>query len=157
MKITYFSDSLKFENSTFRFAAYKKYIWWVRNYFGKEVRKVIPSCAICYIWKTFQSKHNTTMFYIESKNEEQQFQNLNDSVIFSRIYNFLYNFIYSLFFVCLFNQNNTDWNVGRHRGFQTVFYKALLQCNFLHDAWKIVVVFLYRKVLLHPVLSYFGI
>ena len=35
-------------NKSYRFAGYKKYIFWVYNYLGKGVRKVIPSCAV---WK----------------------------------------------------------------------------------------------------------
>ena len=34
------------DNSSYRFAGYKQYTFWVHNYLGKGVRKVIPSCAL---------------------------------------------------------------------------------------------------------------
>ena len=34
------------DNSSYRFAGYKQYTFWVHNYLGKGVRKVIPSCAV---------------------------------------------------------------------------------------------------------------
>ena len=40
-------DSMEIlENSSHRFARYKQYTFWVHNYLGKCVRKVIPSCAV---------------------------------------------------------------------------------------------------------------
>ena len=36
------------DNSSYRFAGYKQYTFWVHNYNGKGVRKVIPLCAV---WK----------------------------------------------------------------------------------------------------------
>ena len=37
------------DNKSYRFAGYKQYIFWVYNYLGKGVRKVIPSCAVSKI------------------------------------------------------------------------------------------------------------
>ena len=40
-------DSMEnLDNSSYRFAGYKQYIFWLHNYLGKGVRKVIPSCAV---------------------------------------------------------------------------------------------------------------
>ena len=40
-------DSMEnLDNSSYRFAGYKQYTFWVHNYLGKGVRKVIPSCAV---------------------------------------------------------------------------------------------------------------
>ena len=77
-------DSLKVDNKTFRFAAYKQYTWWVHNYLAKGVRKVIPSCATWAIWKKFPSKDNICVPYMKSK-KNSKFKNLNNTVIFSKI------------------------------------------------------------------------
>ena len=43
-------DSMeKLDNSSYRFAGYKRYTFWVYNYLGKGVSKFISSCAV---WKT---------------------------------------------------------------------------------------------------------
>ena len=40
-------DSMEnLENSSYKFAGCKQYTFWVHNYLGKDVRKVIPSCAV---------------------------------------------------------------------------------------------------------------
>ena len=40
-------DSMEnLDNSSYRFAGYKQYTFWVHNYLGKGVRKVIPSCVV---------------------------------------------------------------------------------------------------------------
>ena len=64
-------DSLKVDNNIFRFAAYKQYTWWVHNFLGKEVTKVISSCAT---WKELPLKDNTYVPYIESNQEKQLIQ-----------------------------------------------------------------------------------
>ena len=33
-------------NRSYRFAAYKQYIWWVYGWLGKHKRRIIPSCVI---------------------------------------------------------------------------------------------------------------
>ena len=65
-----------------------------------------------------------------------------------------FSFVLWLFVACLFECSNIDRNIGRSSGLRKVFYKALLQYNFLHDAWKIVAVFLLRNILNYPVLCY---
>ena len=37
------------DHSSYRFAGYKRYTFWVHNYLGKGVLKFISSCAV---WKT---------------------------------------------------------------------------------------------------------
>ena len=40
-------DSMEtLDYSSYKFAGYKQYTFWVHNYLGKGVRKVIPSCAV---------------------------------------------------------------------------------------------------------------
>ena len=40
-------DSMEnLDNSSSRFTGYKQYTFWVHNYLGKSIRKVIPSCAV---------------------------------------------------------------------------------------------------------------
>ena len=40
-------DSMEnLDNSSYRFAGYNQYTFWVHNYLGIGVRKVIPSCAV---------------------------------------------------------------------------------------------------------------
>ena len=39
-------DSINYVNNcAYRYVGYKQFTWWVHNYLGKGVRKVIPSCA----------------------------------------------------------------------------------------------------------------
>ena len=50
-------DSIEnIDNKSHRFAGYKQYIFWVYNYLGKGVRKVIPSCAVWKIRNEFKSE-----------------------------------------------------------------------------------------------------
>ena len=45
--VNQYGDSMEnLDNSSYRFAGYKQYSFWVHNYLGKGVRKVIPSCAV---------------------------------------------------------------------------------------------------------------
>ena len=63
-------DSLNVDNNIFWFAAYKQYVWWVHNYLGKGVRKVITLCVTWTIQKKFPSKDKTYVPYLESKQQE---------------------------------------------------------------------------------------
>ena len=48
---------------TWRYAAYRQFIWWVHNKLGRNVRRVIPSCAICRIRAEFEDDNaNYTHF-----------------------------------------------------------------------------------------------
>ena len=47
------------DNRRYRFAGYKQYTFWVHNYLGKWVRKVIPSSAISTLRKEYPSNDET--------------------------------------------------------------------------------------------------
>ena len=65
-------DSLdRIDNNAFRFAAYKQYTWWVHNYLGKGVQKVIPSYAIWTIRDRSPSENNYYVPYMESKQDKE--------------------------------------------------------------------------------------
>ena len=65
-------DSITATNSSYRFAGYKQYTWWVHNRLGKGVRKVIPSCAIWAIRTAFPSENGNYIPFMESKEEEKR-------------------------------------------------------------------------------------
>ena len=59
-------------NCAYRYAGYKQYTWWVHNYLGKGVRKVIPSCAVWAIRNKFASDDGVYVPFMESKEEERR-------------------------------------------------------------------------------------
>ena len=64
-------DSIKnIDNMSYRLAGYKQYIFWVYNYLGKGVRKVIPSCAVWKIRNEFNSENNLYVPFAESIDKE---------------------------------------------------------------------------------------
>lgn len=56
-------ENLERVNRSFRFIAYRQYISWVFGYLGKDVRKVIPSCAVSIIRNTFPAADNIYVPY----------------------------------------------------------------------------------------------
>ena len=62
-----------------------------------------------------------------------------------------FHLFYIFFFVWFFNWSNIDWNIDWKNGLKMVFYKTLLPWNFMHDAWKIVAVFLFTNFINYPV------
>lgn len=59
-------------NCAFRYAGYKQFTWWIHNYLGKGVRKVIPSCAVWAIRTKYPSKGNKYIPFMEYKEEERR-------------------------------------------------------------------------------------
>ena len=55
-----------------RFAGYKQYTFWVHNYLGKGVRKVIPSCAVWKIRNNYKSEDDNYVPFMESKEDENR-------------------------------------------------------------------------------------
>ena len=39
---------------TWRYAAYRQYVWWVHSHLGKRIRRVIPACAVGRIRAEFE-------------------------------------------------------------------------------------------------------
>ena len=63
-------DSIEnIDNKSYRLASCKQYIFWVYNYLGKGVRKVIPSCAVWKIRNEFKSENNLYVPFAESIDE----------------------------------------------------------------------------------------
>ena len=61
------SINLFFFIRTYRYAAYRQFTWWVHNKLGKAVRRVIPSCAVNLIRKTFPSPDGVYTGFLEGK------------------------------------------------------------------------------------------
>lgn len=47
------------ENRSFRYAAYKQFIWWVYDHLGRGNRRVIPSCALWFIRSLYPDEKYT--------------------------------------------------------------------------------------------------
>ena len=65
----------RLDNKSYRYAGYKQFIFWVYNYLGKGVRKVIPSCAL--IRKKYNSVDDKYVPFAEStlyREEEEENQ-----------------------------------------------------------------------------------
>ena len=58
------------DNKSYRLASCKQYIFWVYNYLGKGVRKVISSCAVWEIRNESKSENNLYVPFAESIDEE---------------------------------------------------------------------------------------
>ena len=72
-------DSIEnLDNSSYRFAGYKPYTFWLHNYHGKAVRKVIPSCAVCEIWNEYKADNDVYVPFMESKEDEERRLNTDD-------------------------------------------------------------------------------
>ena len=55
--------------SSFRYAGYKQFTWWVHNHLGFGVRKVIPSCAVWGISETYPAPDGKYISFMEYKEE----------------------------------------------------------------------------------------
>ena len=58
--------------SSYRFAGYKQYMWWVHNKLGKGVRNVIPSCAVWAIRNCFPDPDGNYVPFMESKIDDEK-------------------------------------------------------------------------------------
>ena len=63
----YKNESLELNERSFRFAAYKQYIFWIYNYLGKGIRKVIPSCVVWKIRDKFKLDDEVFVPFKESE------------------------------------------------------------------------------------------
>ena len=50
-------------NKSFRFIAYKQYIWWIYGKLGKDIRKPIPSCIVNKVRNIFPAPDNIYIPY----------------------------------------------------------------------------------------------
>ena len=64
--------SYNFFFSSFRYAGYKQFTWWVLNHLGFGVRKVIPSCAVWAIRETYPAPDDKYIPFMEYKEEEKR-------------------------------------------------------------------------------------
>ena len=72
-------DSMEnLDKSSYRFAGYKQYTFWVHNYLGKGVRKVIPSCAVWKIRNEYKADNDVYVPFMESKEDEERRLNTDD-------------------------------------------------------------------------------
>ena len=59
-------QDMQISNKSYRFIGYRQYISWVYGWLGKDVRKVIPSCAVNTIRQTFPAADNIYVPYKDS-------------------------------------------------------------------------------------------
>ena len=62
-------DALEKEvrNKSYRFAAYKQYVWWIYNGLGKGNRRVLPSCVLWKIRGVFPENDGRYSLYSEGQ------------------------------------------------------------------------------------------
>ena len=53
----------KITNRSYRFAAYKQFVWWVFQRLGKGNRRVLPSCAVWRIRNCFEEEDRVYSLY----------------------------------------------------------------------------------------------
>ena len=56
-------------NRSFRYAAYKQFIWWVFKNLGKGNRRVIPSCVLWKIRNSFPEPNGIYVLYSEGRKD----------------------------------------------------------------------------------------
>lgn len=56
-------------NRSFRYASYKQFTWWIYQSLGKGNRRVIPSCVLNKIRKTFPEKDGVYVMFDEGKKD----------------------------------------------------------------------------------------
>ena len=65
-------DSMEnLDNSSYRYEGYKQYTFWVHNYLGKGVCKVILSCVIWEMGNEYKVDSNVSVPFMESKEDEK--------------------------------------------------------------------------------------
>ena len=55
MVFRYTGETFEFENTNYRFSAYKQYISWIYGRLGKPIRQVILSCLVRAVRKKYPS------------------------------------------------------------------------------------------------------
>ena len=78
-------DSMEnLDNSSYRFAGYKQYTFWVHNYLEKGVRKVISSCAVWKIRNEYKVDSDVYLPFMERKEDEERPLNTDDYFILNK-------------------------------------------------------------------------
>ena len=54
--LTFTDEPLDVDKKSYRFISYRQYIYWVFGRLGKNIRKVVPSCAVQKIRATFPAE-----------------------------------------------------------------------------------------------------
>lgn len=52
-------------NKCYRYAAYWKFVWFVRTHLGRGVRKVVPACVVKKIREAYPSPDGTYVGFLE--------------------------------------------------------------------------------------------
>jgi len=52
----YTGEKFEYDNTNYRFAAYKQFISWINGRLGKHMRQVIPSCVVWSIRNKYPSE-----------------------------------------------------------------------------------------------------
>ena len=63
----YTGEHFEYDNSNYRFSAYKQFISWVYGRLGKRVRQVIPSCIVWAIRKKYPSDDGEYVAFSHAK------------------------------------------------------------------------------------------
>ena len=66
------------DNSSYRFAGCKQYTFWLHNYLGKGVCKVIPSCTLWAIRNEYKANNDVYVPFMERKEDEECQLNTDD-------------------------------------------------------------------------------
>ena len=56
-----------------RYAAYGQFTWWAHGHLGKNIRRVIPSCAVKKIRATFPAPDGIYTGYIAGDDDDSSF------------------------------------------------------------------------------------
>ena len=75
---TSFPRSTFFFFSSFRYAGYKQFTWWVHNHLGFGLRKVMPSCAVWAIRIEYPALDNKYIPFMEYKEEEKRLMRIEE-------------------------------------------------------------------------------